>query len=250
MQVIPQPKYAIGQTVFAIQDHTVQTAYPCPDCLETRTWDATTAAGELVKVPCARCQQNWLGDERVPKLTRYRAIHSLRQLTIGSIQIDTNREHMVWYMCEETGVGSGLNWREAELFATEAEAQPTLERLTLEAQTKIDNAPQALRADQYAKLPIGKAKLLGFNDVLWNAQYRNTRLREAIEEFLDGTEYKGDEDELRRAIESDSWRKPNPLEDLLVAAKAVVELNGSDLVKNYNDLQAALEGIKPTEDRK
>ena len=241
---IPTPKYAIGQTVFAIQDHTVQTAYPCPDCLETRTWDATTAAGELVKVPCARCQQDWRRDERVPPLTRHRAMHSLRQLTIGSIQIDTNREHMVWYMCEETGVGSGRNWREAELFATEAEAQPTLERLTLEAQTKIDNAPQALRADQYAKLPINRAKLTGFNDVLWNEKRRNGELHEAIEEFLDGKEYKGDEDELRRAIESDSWRKPNPLEELIRVAQQVAE--GGQIA----ELTAALEGIKPTEDRK
>jgi hypothetical protein len=115
---LPTPKHAIGDVVFAWEIIDSQERKPCPDCRETGKWTATSLAGTSVDVECPRCSGRTCLSQRDHS-------YRVRQLTIGSIRIDTaphEVEDAVMYMCLETGIGSGSLWNESKLFLDSREA--------------------------------------------------------------------------------------------------------------------------------
>lgn len=114
----PKPRFGIGQKVWTAAVSDEQIEAECPDCMGAQKWKAVSPAGEEFEFPCPRCQ----GGDRW-KLRHQKAVYTLRQLTIGSVRIDSNANgDKVEYMCAETGVGTGSVWRESRLGADKAEA--------------------------------------------------------------------------------------------------------------------------------
>lgn len=119
-------KYSIGDVVYFGTTLQERKQHPCPDCLGTKKWSATSPAGASYEFACPRCSAFYNGDRDL--MLEYTA-HApyVTKLTIGSIQYDTNND--AWhhggarYMAVETGVGSGSIYAEADLFATEDEAR-------------------------------------------------------------------------------------------------------------------------------
>lgn len=117
---VPKPKFEIGQKVICVTVRWCEERKACPDCIGSATWNVIAPSGEQWTVPCNTCSEGWYStgsvleyDDRIKK----------EHLTIGSIQIDTERKNSpVRYMCCETGVGSGTIWDESCLFATKDEA--------------------------------------------------------------------------------------------------------------------------------
>lgn len=117
---IPIPKFEIGQRVICVRVSWCEEKVPCPDCVGSAEWKVVAPSGEQWTVPCNTCSAGWHStgyvvdyDDRIKK----------EHLTIGSIQVDTERKECpVRYMCRETGVGSGTIWEESRLFATEDQA--------------------------------------------------------------------------------------------------------------------------------
>lgn len=152
-----QPRFAIGDRVWVAEPHHEHKRYPCPDCNDTKKWKAENAAGEVFMFSCPRCQRS-SGLSDPFRLDYYVWTPHARLLTIGQIEgmcvVDgagTRTEFK--YMCTETGVGSGLVYREDQLFLTEKEA-------LAEAQKKCDKEnsveredPRVMKGLEYSRMP-------------------------------------------------------------------------------------------------
>ncbi len=119
--MLPNPKYSIGQIVFYPYISDKAKRIPCPDCLEFKTWEVKTPAGEVFKVQCQTCMSGFLSTGFINDYENPTV--DVSRLTIGSIRIDTaSSEDKVEYMCKETGIGSGNIYYESKIFTTEQEA--------------------------------------------------------------------------------------------------------------------------------
>jgi hypothetical protein len=126
-----QPKYDIGQSVWAAATTSGPVRETCPDCLGERVWACVLPSGEALNVPCPTCAHGYDGS-RGYIMDRYECSPRVWEGVVGSVRIDTNdREHPVSYMLHETGVGSGSIsiYYEPKLFLSreEAEACATVE---------------------------------------------------------------------------------------------------------------------------
>lgn len=148
---IMETAYDIGDTVFYASTATKTFQHPCPDCLGSRKWKATSPAGGEFDVECPRCgtgyQSNRGLDLRYSQWTP-----CVRKLTIGSLKANSptgtgSYDDGNSYMCVETGVGSGSIYNERDLFRTEAEA---LAEATIKAQL-ANNAASGWVAKQYSE---------------------------------------------------------------------------------------------------
>lgn len=120
-------KFAVGDKVFRSGTMTIRKQHPCPDCKGTRKWQATSPAGGVFEMACPRCTERYRSEEGL-SLEYSEFIPAVNTLTIGSIRVDTNdADRPVSYMCRETGIGSGTIHYEADLHATEEEAQAVAE---------------------------------------------------------------------------------------------------------------------------
>lgn len=207
-----QPKYRIGQKVWRAGVGETRDMWPCPDCNGSQTMTAMTAAGEAVPIMCLRCQSPDLS--RIPSLLRVTKTVSLSELTIGSVRTDSAAQEgrQVSYMCVETGVGSGAVYYEPELYANSFEAGVQAEKLADEAQQQANAKPAALRAAEYAKLPLTAAWKYHLQAESYQAWRTATRYREAIEEVLELPD--DHEPDAAKCILSDaliehSWQKPD-----------------------------------------
>lgn len=118
-------KYSIGDVVYRAGTTTTTKQHPCPDCLGTRQWKATSPAGRDYQFGCPRCNSSYRSDDSL-SLAYSEFVATTNRLTIGSVRYDSH-EHFptrerTSYMCVETGVGSGSVYDEVELFLTEEEA--------------------------------------------------------------------------------------------------------------------------------
>jgi hypothetical protein len=110
------PIYEIGNKVYHVSTHSVEKFLDCPDCLGARKWEITSPVGEKYSMPCPRCQARHTYDDY--SLNYYEYTDSIRELTIGSVRIDTSdTKNPIEYMCLETGVGSGSIYKECDLHA-------------------------------------------------------------------------------------------------------------------------------------
>jgi len=158
----PVPKFRKGGKVWFAWTDTTTASHPCPDCQGTKTWECTSPAGHTMEMQCPRCDRDVYNDALNLRYTKH--TFGVRELTIGSIQIDTNcahREHPVSYMCIETGVGSGSVYSENRLYATKAEAEAEHEQLAANRQVEADSTPEAMTRLEYSRRPYFSALEIG-----------------------------------------------------------------------------------------
>lgn len=118
-------KYSVGDTVFRAGTTSERKQHPCPDCLGTRKWKATSPAGSDYEFGCPRCSASYNAKDDL-RLNYSAYAPYVEKLTIGSIQVNTapmSHSEGNSYMCVETGVGSGSVYREADLFETKEAAE-------------------------------------------------------------------------------------------------------------------------------
>jgi hypothetical protein len=118
-----ETKFDVGSVVWRASTTTEQRHRPCPDCLGSREWTATSPAGAEYKVPCPRCGGGYQSNR---DLSLDYVVHApcAQRLTIGLVKPngswDSPPRHQ--YMAVETGIGSGSLYNEDDLFASEEEA--------------------------------------------------------------------------------------------------------------------------------
>jgi hypothetical protein len=213
-------KYSVGDTVFRAGTVSSRKQHPCPDCLGSRKWKATSPAGTEYEFGCPRCAAAYNSDRDL-QLDYQAYVPSVEQLTIGSIQVNTapfsydagNR-----YMCRETGVGSGSVYNEDDLFETE-------EAATIAAQMKADeqNATvqwvvklydKSLKISDYqlesAALKLAAQQKSRASSMLWNLADLFGRIEEAgdkdaileaVKEYQE-YEWEGDKKEAAKEMEA------------------------------------------------
>ena len=132
-----ESKYSIGDTVYLAEAAYETVWIPCPDCLGIRAWWVWMPSGEEIAITCPTCKY---GYESRGTVEEHQCFGRVRQLTIDSVRIETyaKPERMVCYMCEETGVGSGTNWHEPQLYATCNEAKAVLPELVRQRQISLE----------------------------------------------------------------------------------------------------------------
>jgi hypothetical protein len=250
--VIPTPKYAVGDTVFYVEHETVQARHACPDCSDTRQWTATSPAGETFAINCLRCATSYAGLPRdVPPLTYQKATFGVRQLTIGSVKIDTAPHYAepVQYMCCETGVGSGRVYNESELFLNEADARHTAAIKASDAQVKLDaGAVNPIRAEA-ASWTLSAAFPHVWQEEIYHAWLNYRDLTEMLDALLkdDDRDYELNDaaiERIQEELREKPWRRPNPVATLIAAVQAFL-IDASD--ESRQRLDAALQSVTPPE---
>jgi hypothetical protein len=186
-----ETKFDMGDVVYHASTTTERKQHPCPDCLGSRVWACQSPAGAEYEVPCPRCGGGYQANR---DLNLSYAIHapSVRRLTIGSVRANTDRDDGSYdsgnsYMCLETGVGSGSVYREADLFATEAEA---LAAAT--AKANVQNIePTGWVAKQYAEsvkfsdYELRDAAIKAAEGRAWSANYDANQLVQDLSDAED-----------------------------------------------------------------
>lgn len=136
------PKYEIGQRVFWATYIAEERTHPCPDCLDTRKWSATSPAGNDYTFSCPRCSKVYQSSQGL-NLRYETMVPRTESRIIGSYRVDSNDvENPVHYMCRETGVGSGSVYREKDLFETEEEAVAAADALAAMRNLERMNDPE------------------------------------------------------------------------------------------------------------
>lgn len=149
---IIETKYNIGDVVWLATTNVEQRIAPCPDCLGTKVWKATSPAGTDYEFPCPRCATNSSIQELSLKYCTY--VPDVQKRTIGSVRHDTRHwvgqneneqdqyQPITEYMCHETGIGSGSVYKECTLFPDEASALIEAEKLAQEANERSHKSDQ------------------------------------------------------------------------------------------------------------
>lgn len=193
-----ETRYSVGDTVWFAGSTTERKQHPCPDCLGSRKWRATSPAGGEFDFGCPRCTANYHGDRY---LSLDYTVHAPRvqRLTIGSVGIDTDYNTGLprpKYMCRETGVGSGSVYSEDDLFPTEEDAH----RIAT-TRAKLMNAdPEGWVAKQYHRsLRVCDYQLQ--NAIVEKARGEETRLQSRLRSLFGDIESAESIDDVRAAVE-------------------------------------------------
>ncbi len=141
---IIETKFSIGDVVYYASTTTERKQHPCPDCLGTKKWKATSPAGGEYEFACPRCRIGYRADHDL-SLDYSIFVAISRRLTIGSVRTDSSDKTQ--YMCVETGIGSGNLYDESRLFLTENEALVAAQALA----NKSNNGGVPWVAEQYNK---------------------------------------------------------------------------------------------------
>lgn len=222
--MLPEPKYQIGDVVYyARVDREIQ-RLPCPDCKDTGVWTLTTPAGDTYTVECLRCRRGNIYDVPGNKIATW--VPKIQEVTVGSIEVNTAREKPVRYMCKETGIGSGQVYDEEELFTQRHDAQ-------LYAEIKASRYVRESPLSPTDKL-VQSTGLLRFTDAfvekarssVFHSWYKYNQFVEDVQDVLKNeTTYTGLKSALESAMlwETDQ-RDPHPVNELIESIKSY--LNG------------------------
>jgi hypothetical protein len=173
-------KYSIGDVVWHASTMTEQKQHPCPDCLGTRKWKATSPAGAEYEFGCPRCGTRY-HHNRDLQLDYTAHVAHIERLTIGSIQYNTASgiyDHGARYMCRETGVGSGSVYNESDLYETEEAAQRAAEAIAALNNSSVEWVvklyDKSLELSDYqldsAALKLAKEAESRSRSLLWNLE--------------------------------------------------------------------------------
>jgi hypothetical protein len=182
-------KYSIGDIVWRAGTTTERKQHPCPDCLGSRKWKATSPAGSEYEFRCPRCAASYTSNHDV-SLWYTASTPYVQQLTIGSVQYNTaigSYDSGARYMCLETGVGSGSVYNESDLHETEeaamlaATAQASVNNSTIQSIVKLYN--HTLEISDYelesALLKLAKDEQARARQMLWGMGDLFGRIEEA-----------------------------------------------------------------------
>jgi len=185
LETVPQPKFKVGDTVFAVYTRQTIAQHPCPDCLGTKKWKVITKAGHEMECSCCRCD-GWRSSD-IPSLSYTKHVPTVQKLTIGSVRVDTAPSYgddYVSYMCQETGIGSGSVYYENKLFDNEEIAQKEADSRVADDQSKEDAQPHAIEGKYFSAITLKDAALEAAKSSIWDSWYTVRCLREEIEEFI------------------------------------------------------------------
>lgn len=161
----------------------------------------------------------------MPSLDRRLITYYVRELTIGSVRIDTAGKEPISYMCSETGIGSGNVYPESYFYATRVEADVAAIQKQEQRQLEVDSEPRAITAKDFSTMPLSKARLEGLKSDNYAAWDTARRQREAIDTVLErvgGTLEDDDRETLEGALTTQPWVRPHPIEALLDAVKELI----------------------------
>nr|WP_278374564.1 hypothetical protein [Brucella anthropi] len=189
-----ESKYSIGDTVYVGRTVSNRKQRPCPDCLGTRKWKATSPAGTDYYFSCPRCTASYQSNHEMS--LNYSLFEPfVRSLTIGSVQFNSAEDahdNGFRYMCVETGVGSGSVYNERDLHPSEAEAIAAAQLIADDQNQTVDwvvkQFNQTLEISDYqlanAALKLASDKAYAAGSML----YRLQDLFELIKEAADKDE--------------------------------------------------------------
>ena len=125
MPKIIEIKFAEGDKAWVGDVNWTKLYRPCPDCLGEKVWHVKIATGEAFDVPCPSCKRGYEECDGLEQYYEYK-IH-VWQGTIGQASFRHWSDGGWEFMLQETGVGSGRNYKERDLFETKEEAQASAE---------------------------------------------------------------------------------------------------------------------------
>ena len=208
MTGLPIPKYAIGDVVYLPAIDWITDTLPCPDCHGTRTWKATSPAGEEHTIACPRCTDQYARSSRndLPSLKVTRHTPRAKRLTIGSITVKTHPykpQEAVEYMANETGIGSGSLYYETNLFPDEASALAKAEVDASLKNAEVNATPAVTSARKFSGLTYTDAAITALKDGIFNSWQAFRSLGYAIESALpeDSSNDTEDQAAIREAVE-------------------------------------------------
>jgi ssDNA-binding Zn-finger/Zn-ribbon topoisomerase 1 len=137
--MIIESKFNFGDKVYPISQTTEQVWVPCDACNETGVIILKNNEEHSCPVCCGNKgrsewkNKKWMLLDNYPKEIKQQYVARGQwlniPLTIGKIDAEClPKEIKIHYMCKETGIGSGSNWYETELFASRDEAQTECDR--------------------------------------------------------------------------------------------------------------------------
>lgn len=235
MSALPQPRFAVGQTVYAWRVERSREAVPCPDCLGSKRWKAITPTGGEFVVDCQRCATF---TSELPRLERVTHVPRVDRLTIGSVRIDSADARPVSYMCVETGVGSGTVWYESSLCADEDEAARLALGAATAANADANEKPAAKENAQLHLLTFREATLTAARRQVITAWGAHNDLVENLNRLIEGGDTISRDDLVGLVDDYERYLTPDPFERLMRAVEAQIAGDGS-----IDELRAAWRGI-------
>lgn len=240
---LPEPKFAVGQTVWYADTTRENAKHACPDCRGAKVWKVETPAGGIYEVPCQRCLggYTYCSHDDVPPLAYAVFVAAPRSMVVKAVEVRTNGHF---------GAGPEVYYdgrEQKSLYATEEEAQAVSKLRSYEQNAKAQAEPQALAARNIAKLKIDEAKYDQFASGLWNAWHAYGSLVELLDEYLEGKESLGPEDvgylksDIRWEVEYRA-KQDRPLDGLVAAVRSALAGDAGALQSAYDALPDALKG--------
>lgn len=187
-------KFDIGDVVYFATTSPSTKRLPCPDCLDTRQWQAISPGGRGYLFGCPRCNTSYQSNRDLSLDVRICAPHVAR-LTIGQVGWNNDpwkpEKSGPQYMCNETGIGSGSCYYEADLFGTEEEALRVAEAKAAEATQEIAESPRYYNehlkvADYQLEQAVVKSAERKQRDAEYSLQYLIEELIELATDASDG----------------------------------------------------------------
>ncbi|MEJ5019271.1 hypothetical protein WH297_05900 [Ochrobactrum vermis] len=194
-----ESKYSIGDKVYRGSTVANKKQRPCPDCLGTRKWKATSPAGTDYEFSCPRCGSSYRGNHEM-SLDYSLFEPSITKLTIGSVQFNSAEgahDHGFRYMCVETGVGSGSVYKENDLHLSEADAIAAAQLIANDQNQTVDwVVKQFNKTLEISDYQLGSAALKLASDKAHASRSMLYRLQDLFEQIKEA----GDKAEILEAI--------------------------------------------------
>lgn len=183
---VAEPRFAVGDAVWTVEQSTAEVSHPCPDCLGSGEWDAVSPAGNTIKIKCPRCASNFssyegVGGEKLPPLAYRKTVFAATAHTVQGIEIrDWSGFDRISYRTK----ANGGHWPEQNVYASEEEAAAVAAIKQSEADKKIEESPQALTVGRFASVTMRDATIKLMGDSLWGSWYRARNLTEEAESYF------------------------------------------------------------------
>lgn len=181
-----EPAYAVGEAVWVVEQTTGEVTHPCPDCHGTQEWDATSPAGNTIKIVCPRCSSNYssyegLHGDKLPALSYRKAVFSAKAVNVLGIEIrDWNGEDRVSYRVKT----NGGHYSEKSIYPTEQVAVAVAAINQAESDAKVEASPKAVAVGRFSTVTMLDATVKALGESLWRAWYRARQLVEEAENYL------------------------------------------------------------------
>lgn len=185
--MIPQPRYAVGDTFWLAGTDSETVTLPCPDCLDTKTWKVITPTGIEHELACPRCATAYRSGEldRIPSLTYRHHIPKPRAFTVRSIEVRTNPYSPGEEVRYCDGLTGGTVCYEGQAFSDEATALRVSEIKAAVLNAADRAAPEAIAQRRFSGLGAAVAIAASTFSERWDAWRAYRQLVEFIEDSPD-----------------------------------------------------------------